>query len=48
MIFDIETDGLIEDVTKIHCLSFSLDGSEVFTLHNYDVIRDFFRTQKVL
>tara|TARA_R110001592_G_scaffold152967_1_gene380958 strand:+ start:1245 stop:3092 length:1848 start_codon:yes stop_codon:yes gene_type:complete len=48
MIIDIEADGLLDDVTKIHCLSFSSDGTEVFTLYKYDLIIDFLRRQKVL
>jgi hypothetical protein len=30
MIFDIETDGLLDDLTKIHVMSYSPDGNEVY------------------
>ena len=46
-IFDIECDGLLEDVTKIHCLSYSqvLEGKivESKTLTNYKEIVKFFK-----
>lgn len=50
-IFDIETDGLIETVTKIHCVSihqFKDGESKKFTLINYDDIKDFFSNEEVL
>ena len=44
-VFDIETDNLIENVTKIHCLSYAkyVEGKvvEESTLTNYDAIKDF-------
>jgi len=36
ILFDIETDGLLEDVTKIHCLSYTRDGSTIHTISDYD------------
>jgi DNA polymerase I-like protein with 3'-5' exonuclease and polymerase domains len=27
-VFDIEADNLVDDVTKVHCMSFSIDGEE--------------------
>ena len=45
-IFDIETDGF--NPTKIHCLSY-IDGSGISqTLTDYDDMREFIRTTKVL
>lgn len=51
-VFDIESDGLYDNVTKIHCLCYEsyLDG-ELITkgkLVNYDEIRNFINTQEVL
>ena len=47
-VFDIETDGLLDQLTKIHVLAYSYDGKEVFHTADYDVMRDFFEEQKVL
>lgn len=50
-IFDIETDGLIENATKIHCVSVQRikgDIIEKFTLTDYDSMRDFFLNEKSL
>lgn len=47
VIFDIETDGLLEDVTKIHCLSYKEYGSDkVHTLTNLERIKSFFSRNK--
>ena len=48
ILFDIETDGLLEDVTKIHCLSYTRDGSEVRTTDDYDYMRRILRREKGL
>jgi DNA polymerase I-like protein with 3'-5' exonuclease and polymerase domains len=41
-IVDIEADGLLDDVTKIHCLSYTESGSGVVTtLTDYQDIKDF-------
>ena len=45
ILFDIETDGLLEDVTKIHCLSYTRDGSEVKTTDDYDYMRRILRRE---
>lgn len=46
IIFDIETDGLLDNVTKIHCLSYSKieDGKEIEsgTITEYSSIKNFF------
>jgi len=39
MIFDIETDGLLDDLTKIHVMSYSPDGNKVYHTHDYDEMR---------
>ena len=45
ILFDIETDGLLEDVTRIHCLSYTRDGSEVRTTDDYDYMRRILRRE---
>lgn len=50
-IFDIETNGLIETVTKIHCMSVNkvVDGvSHKFTLTDYEDIKKFILSEDVL
>ena len=47
-LFDIETDGLYDEVTKIHVLSYTNDGVTFHSLFDYEAIRDFFLTNKVL
>jgi DNA polymerase III alpha subunit (gram-positive type) len=43
VIFDMEADNLLDDITKIHCLSYRYvdDPSEVTTLTSYSDIRSF-------
>ena len=47
-VFDIETDGLLDELTKVHVLSYSRDGKEVIHTHDYDEMREFFLTEKTL
>lgn len=47
-VFDIETDGFLEDLTKIHVVSYSYDGKEVFSIHDYDEMRQFFSSHDYL
>ena len=47
-VFDIETDGLLDVLTKIHVLSYSHDGKEVHHTHDYDEMRKFFTETEVL
>jgi hypothetical protein len=47
-VFDIETDGLLDDMTKIHVVSYSRDGKEVVSIGDYDEMREFFEEQEVL
>lgn len=41
VVFDIEADGLLDNVTKIHCLSYTKDGNEIITLTNYEEMIEF-------
>jgi DNA polymerase III epsilon subunit-like protein len=47
-LFDIETDGLYDEVTKIHVLSYTNDGVTFHNLFDYEAIKDFFLNNKVL
>ena len=47
-VYDIETDGLLDELTKIHVLSYSDDGKTVHHTHDYDEMREFFTTRKAL
>jgi DNA polymerase III epsilon subunit-like protein len=47
-VFDIETDGLLDEMTKIHVLSYSDDNKTVIHTHDYDEMREFFLTRKTL
>ena len=48
LVFDIETDGLLDELTKIHVLSYSHDGKEVKHTHDYDEMRKFFTETETL
>lgn len=45
---DIEANGLYDEVTKIHCLSYTLDGEPPTTLFDYQDMRNFLSGVKVL
>lgn len=47
-VFDIETDGLLDQVTKIHVLSYTHDGENFHSLYDYGDMRNFLVEQKVL
>jgi DNA polymerase I len=48
-VFDIETDGLLDVLTKIHVLSYQReDMSEPVSTHDYDEMREFFLNEEVL
>ena len=47
-VFDIEADGLLDTITKIHCVSYSSDGKNFHTIYDYDHMRRFFTEEKVL
>lgn len=44
ILFDIETDGLIDEVTKVYCLSYTTNGEDIETLTSLpdmvDLLRD--------
>jgi hypothetical protein len=48
VVFDCETNGLLDVLDKIHVLSWSTDGKEVHHTHDYDEMRKFFTEAKVL
>jgi hypothetical protein len=47
-VFDIETDGLLDDMTKIHVLSYTYDGKDIWRCGDHDAMREFFEEQEVL
>ncbi len=47
-VFDIETDGLLDELTKIHVLSYMGNDGVVHSMGNYDDMRTFFETADVL
>ena len=51
-IFDIETDGLLDNVSKIHCLSYQKFENGLLTeknsITNYEEIKNFIQTQSIL
>lgn len=49
IIFDIEADGLIDSVTKIHCLSYyNFDTKKIYSLINYKDIISLFSQQDLI
>ena len=40
IVFDVEANGLLDDATKIHCLSYTTDGVIYDTLFDYNGMRD--------
>ena len=47
-VFDIETDGLLDQMTKIHVLSWMGDDGNVHHTHDYEAMRIFFEEAPVL
>ena len=52
-IFDIECDGLLNEVTKIHCLSYTiftdkLEFIEQGSITDYNQIKNFFLSKRIL
>ena len=42
VVFDIEANGLLDNATKIHCLSYcEFDDDKIHTLYDYDKMREF-------
>lgn len=48
MVFDLESDGLYDEATKIHCLSYTFDGVNFDTLTDYASMRSLFDTDSLL
>jgi hypothetical protein len=48
MIFDIETDGLLDEATKIHVMAYTTKTGAVKFTHDYDNMRDLLSSAKVL
>jgi DNA polymerase I-like protein with 3'-5' exonuclease and polymerase domains len=48
IVFDVEANGLLDDATKIHCLSYTTDGVIYDTLFDYDGMRDLLLSQQGL
>jgi DNA polymerase III epsilon subunit-like protein len=47
-VWDLEADGLLDTITKIHCLSYTSDGVNFTTLSDYKQMRDFLNSATVL
>lgn len=47
-LFDLESDGLLDEITKIHCVVYTRDGEEFVELTDYDDMREFFLTETSL
>ena len=47
-LFDLESDGLHNDVTKIHCVVYTNNGKDFTELTHYDDMREFFTSAKYL
>jgi len=45
IVFDVEADNLLDDATKIHCLSYTSDGVNYDTLFDYNDMRDLVMSQ---
>ena len=43
-VFDLESDGLYDEVTKIHVLTYAGSGNELVSLTHYDDMREFITT----
>ena len=48
IVFDVEADNLLDDATKIHCLSYTSDGVNYDTLFDYNDMRDLIMSQRGL
>lgn len=47
IVFDIETDGLLEEATKIYCMSYTHEGT-IWTVQDYEEMRHVFTFWQVL
>jgi hypothetical protein len=48
MIFDVEADGLLEQATKIHVLSWEAEDKTIHSTHDYDIMRQVLMSAKEL
>jgi len=48
IVFDVEANGLLDDATKIHCLSYTTDGVTYDTLFDYKGMKDLLLNQQGL
>jgi len=48
ILFDVEADNLLDDATKIHCLSYTSNGNNYQTIFDYQEMRDLILNQKGL
>jgi DNA polymerase I-like protein with 3'-5' exonuclease and polymerase domains len=48
IVFDVEADNLLDDATKIHCLSYTSDGENYKTLFDYYEMRELVLSQRGL
>jgi len=48
IVFDVEANGLLDDATKIHCLSYTTDGVTYDTLFDYNSMKDLLLSQQGL
>ena len=48
IVFDVEANGLLDQATKIHCLSYTSDGKDYKTIFDYSDMRDLLLSQRGL
>ena len=48
IVLDVEADGLLDEATKIHCLSYTSDGINYNTLFRYEDMRELILNQQGL
>ena len=48
IVMDCETDGLLEQATKVHVLCYTRDGKEYHSLRDYDDMRKLLTTEKII
>jgi hypothetical protein len=48
IVMDCETDGLLEEATKVHVLCYTRDGKDYHSLRDYDDMRKLLTTEKVI
>lgn len=48
IVFDVESDGFLDKATKIHVLSYTRDGENFISLHDYNEMRELLATETIL